>query len=74
MFVNASEDYVILSQKERDQSLLYEHVASLAPAILPEIRKQMDDFDLDFIKNDAPVKKIIPSKNQSSDSIPSELP
>jgi membrane protein required for colicin V production len=46
MFVNNSENYRILSQEQRDTSYLYEPVASLAPAILPEIMKHVDDLDL----------------------------
>lgn len=57
MFVNASEEYSILTQEKRDSSLLYEPVALLAPAILPEIKKHVDDFDLDFIKEDKKVEE-----------------
>lgn len=68
MFVNASEDYGILTQKERDSSLLYNPVATLAPAILPEIKKHVNDFDmdLDFNKN---IENVESPFNQEMDSL-----
>lgn len=48
MFVNASENYRILSPEERDASLLYTPVAAIAPAILPSIIKEVDQLDLDL--------------------------
>lgn len=47
MFVNASENYRILTAEKREASLLYFPIASVAPAILPSIEKQMEDLDLD---------------------------
>lgn len=44
MFVNSTEDYRILSQEKRDASALYEPIASIAPAILPEIMTHVDDM------------------------------
>lgn len=48
MFVNSSEYYSILSQEDRESSILYEPVASLAPAIFPEIQKSVKEIDLDW--------------------------
>jgi membrane protein required for colicin V production len=44
MFVNASEEYRILDQERRDASILYKPVASLAPAVLPAIYKEVDEM------------------------------
>lgn len=44
MFVNSTDDYRILSQEKRDSSTLYEPIASIAPAILPEIMIHVDDL------------------------------
>ena len=74
MFVNASEDYRILSQEERDSSLLYGPVALLAPAILPEIKKHVDEFDIDFIKNDKKIEEVETPSYRESDSISTTLP
>jgi membrane protein required for colicin V production len=46
MFVNASEDYRILTQQKRDSSLLYTPVAAIAPAILPTIMEEVDELDM----------------------------
>lgn len=53
MFVKASEDYRILSPEQRRTSVLYEPVASIAPAILPAIMKEVDELNIDIpeIKN-----------------------
>ncbi|MAP81572.1 MAG: colicin V production protein [Aequorivita sp.] len=48
MFVNASENYRILSPQERDASLLYTPVAAIAPAILPSIIEEVDQLDLEL--------------------------
>lgn len=48
MFVNASEYYSVLSEEDREASILYAPVASLAPAILPEIQKSVKEIDLDW--------------------------
>lgn len=47
MFVNASEDYRILDEKKRDESLLYTPVSIIAPAILPTIMKKIDEINSD---------------------------
>lgn len=44
MFVNASEEYRILDQKRRDASVLYDPVASIAPAVLPAIINEVDEL------------------------------
>lgn len=44
MFVNSSENYRILSEEKRESSILYAPVASIAPAILPEIMTQVDEI------------------------------
>lgn len=44
MYVNASETYSILSEEERETSVLYEPVASLAPTILPHILREVDNY------------------------------
>lgn len=51
MFVNNSEDYRILTEQQRDASYLYHPVASIAPAILPEIMKKVDEMDLPMKEN-----------------------
>ncbi|AFL80614.1 putative membrane protein, required for colicin V production [Aequorivita sublithincola DSM 14238] len=48
MFVNASENYSILTEEKRETSVLYGPVASLAPAILPAIMKEVDDLNIDL--------------------------
>src|SRR5690554_141108 len=48
MFVKASEYYSVLSEEDREASILYAPVASLAPAILPEIQKSVTEIDLDW--------------------------
>ncbi len=47
MFVNASESYRILTPEQREDSVLYEPVAMIAPAILPAIMKKVDNLNLD---------------------------
>lgn len=44
MFVNSSENYRILTEKQRNESILYRPVASLAPFILPKIMEKVEDF------------------------------
>lgn len=48
MFVNASEFYSILTKEKRDNSVLYKPIASLAPAILPELKRGVRNMDLDW--------------------------
>jgi membrane protein required for colicin V production len=45
MFVNASPTYAILSEEDREKSVLYSPVASLAPMVVPYILKEVTDFD-----------------------------
>ncbi len=45
MFVNASENYRILSEEQRNNSLLYAPIASLAPMILPKILKEVETIN-----------------------------
>lgn len=44
MLVNASEEYSIVTKEQRDNSVLYYPVASLAPILLPHILQEVDDF------------------------------
>lgn len=54
MFVNASEEYSILSPDKREASMLYEPIASIAPAILPAIMKEVDELDIDLPEINSP--------------------
>lgn len=45
MFVNASPSFSILSEADREDSVLYAPVASLAPLVVPYILKEVGDFD-----------------------------
>ena len=45
MFVNNSESYSILDEEDRKSSALYGPVASIAPAILPKIMKEMEGYE-----------------------------
>mgnify|MGYP000097228685 CR=1 FL=1 len=47
MFVNASENYRILTEEQRDSSILYGPVAAIAPAVLPTIMKEVDNLNTD---------------------------
>lgn len=47
MFVNASESYRILTEEQREASVLYAPVAMIAPAILPAIMKEVDNLNND---------------------------
>ena len=62
MFINASENYSILTPEKRDSSLFYHPIESVAPMILPTIEKHMDDLDLDPILDYR--------KEKQTDSIP----
>lgn len=62
MFVNASENYRILTPEQREDSVLYAPVASLAPAILPTIMKEVDELNID-------IPGINPSTEKVEDSI-----
>ncbi|OAB80639.1 CvpA family protein [Cochleicola gelatinilyticus] len=45
MFVNASENYSIVPQEQRDNSVLYYPVASVAPILIPHILKEVEDLN-----------------------------
>ena len=45
MFVNASENYRILSEEQRETSVLYGPVAMIAPAILPAIMQEVEELN-----------------------------
>lgn len=57
MFVNASENYRILSPQERQESMLYEPIASIAPALLPKIMKEVEDLNIDLPEMESPFNK-----------------
>ena len=48
MFVNASENYNILTPEDREASMLYHPIEAVAPAILPTIEKHLEDFDMEM--------------------------
>lgn len=45
MFVNSSADYQISTAENRANSILYPPIASLAPAVLPTIMKEVEKLD-----------------------------
>jgi len=47
MFVNASENYRILTHEKREASILYTPVAVIAPAVLPTIMKEVDNLNIE---------------------------
>ena len=47
MFVDTSETYSIMSEEDRNESILYGPVASLGPAILPEIIREIKRLNED---------------------------
>lgn len=49
MVVNSSYSYRILSEEKRENSFLYEPIATIAPAIFPAVKKNMENFDLEWI-------------------------
>lgn len=59
MFVNASENYRILTDEQRETSVLYGPVAMIAPAILPSIMKEVDELNGVDIE-------VIPEKTEDS--------
>lgn len=48
MFVNTTDYFSILTEEDRETSILYGPVATLAPAIMPEIQNRVKDLDLDW--------------------------
>jgi len=71
MFVNNSDGYTIMSDKERHESVLYEPVASIAPLVLPTIligvdRVQEEFEDPTFIpQQEKPLNKKLPDSSES---------
>ncbi|CAM3337215.1 CvpA family protein [Aequorivita lipolytica] len=65
MFVNASKDYRILTEEKRDSSILYGPVASIAPAVLPTIMKEVDNLNI----NDS---EITPEESPGETELPIE--
>ena len=57
MFVNASENYSILTPEQREASILYTPVASIAPALLPAIMKEVDDLNINLPEINNPLEK-----------------
>lgn len=53
MFVNASNTYSILSEEDREASVLYTPVASLAPLVLPHILNTVEDFEENSTEEEA---------------------
>lgn len=45
MFVNASPSFSILSEEDREDSVLYAPVSSLAPLVVPYILNEVDGFE-----------------------------
>lgn len=66
MLVDASDSYRMVSMEERETSVLYPPVASLAPLVLPQILEEVDDF-----RNDPP-EVLEEYKQSDNDSLPSE--
>ncbi len=54
MFVNSSENYSILSEEKRESSILYSPVAYLAPAVLPTLMNEIDNFNEDTTPLESP--------------------
>ncbi|MCT8339462.1 CvpA family protein [Flavobacteriaceae bacterium TK19130] len=66
MLVDASDSYRMVSIEERETSVLYPPVASLAPLVLPQILEEVNDF-----RNDPP-EVLEEYKQSDNDSLPSE--
>lgn len=66
MFVNASENYRILTEEQQHDSVLYGPVAMIAPAILPAIMKEVDEYketDGEFLDEKSPEETELNSEN-----------
>ena len=66
MFVNASENYRILSEEQQQDSVLYGPVAMIAPAILPAIMKEVKEYnedDEEILDEKSPEKTELNSEN-----------
>ncbi len=61
MYVDASEKYSIMTAEKRQESVLYDPVASLAPVILPHILREIDDFNIEA----EPDLESVPEENQA---------
>lgn len=57
MFVNNSANYQISTAQKRAESILYNPVASLAPAVLPAVMKEVDKLDVDLPEVDTSDQK-----------------
>lgn len=66
IFVNASEFYSILSEENRENSILYHPIASFAPAILPEIKKTIREMDYEWNPIDTVPRYETPSERADS--------
>ena len=65
MFVAASENYRILTEAKRESSVLYGPVASIAPAVLPEIMKKVDALnsnETDVTPEESPAETRLPTE------------
>lgn len=66
MFVAASENYRILTEEKREASVLYGPVAMIAPAILPAIMKEVEEYnnnDEELLDEKSPAKTELNSEN-----------
>ncbi|MDC7994868.1 CvpA family protein [Altibacter sp. HG106] len=45
LLVNASEEFTILSEEQREESTLYQPVASLAPLVLPHLLRGIEELE-----------------------------
>jgi membrane protein required for colicin V production len=67
MFVNASENYRILTEEQREASVLYGPVAMIAPAMLPSIMKEVEEYketEGEFLDEKSPEETELNSENQ----------
>ncbi|HPE82196.1 MAG: CvpA family protein [Aequorivita sp.] len=65
MFVNASENYRILTEEKRESSLLYTPVAAIAPAVMPAIMEEVDNLNSDN-------PEIVPKESPDETGLPEE--
>ncbi|HBC03933.1 MAG TPA: CvpA family protein [Aequorivita sp.] len=65
MFVNASENYRILTEEKRESSLFYTPVAAIAPAVLPTIMEEVDNLNIED-------SEITPKENPDETGLPAE--
>lgn len=78
MLINSGNTYRMLSESQRESSWFYEPVASIAPAIFPAIRTNLQNFDTDWIpdfnelpekESDTVVQDSIPLKDENFEAI-----